>query len=187
MKWGWFAFIILLVSLVIVLSSAFAEEDAGASSSTFMMPSSLKVIEDSAFENTAPREVFLPDSMEYIGDRVFSGIPRLKTVYIPASVGYIGENAFAGQNGLVIVGIPGSYAQDWARQHGIRFVVMDVWITDAAEQVWRRRDTYCVKAFAILLAAAILKIRWLFEASWIPALTNPKEKPEMYPIEYDFP
>ena len=67
--------------------------------------------------------VKIPESVTYIGDDVFNICPNLISIQIPSSVTSIGEDAFYGcGDNLTIYGESQSYAQSYARQHGIRFV-----------------------------------------------------------------
>ena len=175
-----------IVAVCLALSSALAE-DHSLESSVLTMPSSLRIIEESAFENTAPTSVFLPESVEYIGDRAFAGTARLAVVFIPPKTQYIGENAFAGCDGLVIVGAPGSYAQKWAIEHGYRFVSMDVWLlikTDRSrfKELFRR-----VTIGEMLSPKDLDSLRYFFRSYIDSPDTDPKKRAELYPIEYDFP
>ena len=173
-----------LVMLFLTLSCACAEEDHRAFS-VFRMPTALQVIEEGAFENTSPNVVYLPDKVEYIGDRAIAGTP-LNAIFIPRSTIFIGKDAFADPSEMVIIGVPGSYAEDWARQHGYRFIYMDLWITDQTGhgQVWRLDSNRHWKS---ALPDGLEGMRWVFRFSSENSSTNPKDRPEMYPIEYDFP
>ncbi len=89
--------------------------------SSFKLPASLKVIEDSAFEGTAIVSVEIPETVSYIGDYTFADIPSLLGIRIPDTTTYIGKNAFAGSKQVTLTASSGSYARTWARENGIRF------------------------------------------------------------------
>ena len=179
-------FVAMLVLLLLALSQAYAEENHSGTS-VFNLPASLHTIAEGAFENTVPTRVRLYEMVEYIGDRAFAGTSKLVVVSIPQNTRYIGKDAFAGRDGLVIVGIPGSYAEDWARRHGYRFVHIDIWIDRKTErgryERWFVRGLVHEQSQSGDNESVRNHIGPFFENGY----ANPKEKPEMYPIEYDFP
>ena len=111
----WF-FMVLIVCLGFALTAA-AEEEEQIS----VLPGSLYLIEDGAFEGTALQSVHLSEGLEAIGDRAFAGNDLLFAVYIPESAQHIGQKAFDGADQVLISGDAGSYAQRWARENGYRF------------------------------------------------------------------
>ncbi len=88
---------------------------------TSMLPSSLKIIEDSAFEGTAITCIELPENVEEIRDYSFADIQTLRTISIPNKTKYIGKNALKGSNNVTITGAPKGYARAWAHENGIPF------------------------------------------------------------------
>lgn len=97
----------------------------------FTLPASLAVIEESAFEETAAERVQLPEGMLLIGERAFADVATLREVAIPLSVTNIGDTAFDGAAELVLTGTPGSYAQQWASEHGVSFMAAPCCATEA--------------------------------------------------------
>ena len=82
-------------------------------------------IADEAFKNNDIISVTIPDGYETIGDYSFSDIPSLE-ISIPRSVSFIGDHCFDGSN-VTINGYNGSYAEEYARNHSIKFLVIFEW------------------------------------------------------------
>ena len=90
-----------------------------ASITVFRLPGSVRKIEAGAFEGIAATHVSVPKSTVSIGSRAFADCPRLVMISIPASVTEIAGDAFAG-SALVMISCPaGSYAAQYAGEHGI--------------------------------------------------------------------
>lgn len=88
------------------------------SNTASVLPASLEVIEDEAFENcTYLRFVKIPGSVTYIGEDAFEECTNLTAVCIPASVRYIGEDAFEDCPLQYAEVSPGSYAAEWLLKH----------------------------------------------------------------------
>lgn len=87
----------------------------------FILPVSLEVIEEEAFEGTRIIWVEVPDTVSEIGDRAFANIKTLRVIKISARTNYISDSALAGSNGVTISAPSGSYARTWARSNGIPF------------------------------------------------------------------
>ena len=109
------------------LGYADAAENYIVQRSEFILPDSLQIIEDEAFEGTAVRTVILPDSFLFIGESAFGDIQTLREVYIPESTIFIADSAFLGESFYIIYGIAGSYAEDWAKEHNVPFEEADIW------------------------------------------------------------
>ncbi len=86
-----------------------------------VLPSSLTVIEESAFEGTALRNVQLPGSLAEIGDRAFADIPALQLIAMPDSLVFIGNEVLADDPLVIVEASTGSYARKWALRNGYRF------------------------------------------------------------------
>lgn len=90
------------------------------------LPNSLNKIGDGAFCGCAGLDnVVLPDSLTYIGAAAFGGCSNLSRLDVSKNVTYIGENAFSGCSNLVIYTTSGSYAETYAKEHGIAFQLTD--------------------------------------------------------------
>lgn len=66
-------------------------------------------------------EVTLNQEMEYIQTKAFAYCTSLHTVYVPSSVKKIADDAFIGCNQVRFTGVPGTYAEKYAKEHGIPF------------------------------------------------------------------
>ena len=87
-----------------------------------VLPAALERIEQEAFSNGTFRSVWIPDSVDSIGEGAFSGCEALRYVYIPSHVSAIEANAFDSESALTIIGTPGSAAEDYANANGLSFV-----------------------------------------------------------------
>ena len=123
------SFLLICIAIVIgfLLCIAIADE-AWQSQGVFVMPKSLISIEESAFENTGAHEIYISESVIYIGNNAFSNSNNLSKVFIPKATLYIGDNAFNGTNTkkLKVYGYTGSYAHKWATEHGLYFFRVDI-------------------------------------------------------------
>ncbi len=114
------------------------------------IPDGVETIGDYAFSGCKGlKSVTIPGSVTSIGIYAFSGCKGLTNVTIPEGVTSIGRVAFRGCTGLtsiilpkslttignymydalpentLIIGVPGSYAQQWAEEHGRAFTSVD--------------------------------------------------------------
>ncbi len=86
------------------------------------VPASVNAIAEEGFAGHDLSEVYIENGVGVIGDRAFYNCSNLFRVIIPPSITYIGEDAFTGcREDLVIYGEFGSYAEQWANEHGIIF------------------------------------------------------------------
>ncbi len=86
------------------------------------LPGNLKYICRSAFNFcTKLEKVVFPDGMRHIEFRAFRDCRALREVFIPESVGFIGEEAFYGCNKIKIICAKGSYAEQYAKDHNIKY------------------------------------------------------------------
>lgn len=74
--------------------------------------------------------IIIPDSVTYIGMGAFSGCISLESIIIPDSVTSIDDYAFYGCDNLTIYGYEDSYAQTYAKENSINFVVIEPIIGD---------------------------------------------------------
>ncbi len=89
--------------------------------SEFVLPESVEIIEEEAFEGTAIITIELPDTVKTIGDRAFANISTLRSIRIPLATKAIASTAFAGSNNVTINAVPNSYARKFARAQGLPF------------------------------------------------------------------
>ena len=87
--------------------------------STFVLPESLKIIEDEAFEGTSIFRLTLPESVTTIGARAFANISNLYLVTIPNATNYIDTTAFKGSINVTIQAAPNSYAKKYAKANNL--------------------------------------------------------------------
>lgn len=86
------------------------------------LPAMLKIIESEAFLNAPMVSVRCPDGLTTIESRAFAGCDQLRDIYLPDSVQYIAEDAFANVPQLTIHTPAGSIAEKWAKKQGITVV-----------------------------------------------------------------
>lgn len=89
------------------------------------LPGALTHIEEEAFSGGRFSDVHLPESTESIGALAFADCQRLVYIYIPQATEYIDPQAFENVTYLSIAGIPGSRAEQFAAEHGYRFIATD--------------------------------------------------------------
>ena len=120
-------YIVFFMSFCLLLLASHADsDDCGATRSVISLPLNLKIIEAEAFSGTVPDIVILQGIVEFIGERAFSDISTLSDIYIPQITEHIADNAFSGTD-VTIHGIEGSFADQWAKEHGFRFIHEDIW------------------------------------------------------------
>ena len=124
----------------------------------FQLPSSLQSIEEEAFEGTAAAQVVLFDHVRRIQSRAFADMPYLEAVFIPESVLWLGDGVFSGAQSLTIYGVPGSFAETYARENQFVFQSVHALIPSDSGSVFKVRSLSAV--FHILMAAAIV---WMYQ------------------------
>lgn len=83
---------------------------------------SVGLIAEEAFSYCPSLEqISLPEGLEKIGIRAFKECKNLKRVYIPESVTSISKTTFEGDENLIISCKKGSYAEEYAKENGIKF------------------------------------------------------------------
>lgn len=93
-----------------------------AGNAKFTLPSALESIEFDAFANIAANDIFLGESVVKIRECAFADRSKPIAIHIPDSVEYIAYGAFYGCKYVIVFGSVGSYAQDFATEHGYFFV-----------------------------------------------------------------
>lgn len=97
---------------------------AGCSALTYLtIPSTVIEIHSNVFfDSAALTTVVMEDGVVSIEDGAFSQCPVLTSVTIPESVAYISATAFDANPNLVFSLVEGSYADEWARELGVKAV-----------------------------------------------------------------
>jgi len=89
------------------------------------LPASLGAVKDSVFSGMASGYVVVDKKCKSIADNAFANCKSMKYIFIPSSVTSISETAFSGCGGFKILAPIGSYAQTYAREHGIAWIHKD--------------------------------------------------------------
>ena len=106
-------------SVTAIAGNAFSEY---TNLSSVSIPGSVRIIKDGAFcYCTALKSLVIPEGVYVIGNNVFSYCNGLKSITLPASVKSIGPNSFDDCEDLTISGYTGTYAEEYANEHGIKF------------------------------------------------------------------
>ncbi len=85
------------------------------------------VVCESAFEGCVNlAAAVMKFKVKKIGERAFAGCVNLRTVKIPPNVTAIADNAFEGCASAVFYCEAGSYALQWATEHGFKTVIMEL-------------------------------------------------------------
>lgn len=105
-----------------IASRAFADKDSLVS---VRLPETIRTIGTMAFSGCVKlTAVNIPQGTSLIDDYAFLGCKTLSNVTLPSSVTNIAENAFEGcSDNLTLYGESGSYAEQYARDNGIKFAV----------------------------------------------------------------
>ncbi len=112
---------------------------AGKTASSYTIPDSVMSIGTFAFDwCTSLTSVTIPDSVTSIGAYAFHFCNSLTSITIPSSVTSMGLYIFDGCSNLTIYGYTGSYAETYAEENGIPFVVLDEQEPDVGE--WMSGD-----------------------------------------------
>ena len=180
--------ILCLITLMLLspLATANAEAPTREKKSTFVLPVSLLLIEDEAFEGTAVGMLVIQDGLQRIGDRAFSDMPNLRAVYIPPSTTFIGKRAFPNNKDLAIYGVKGSYAEKWAGRHQIVFVAGELHeLFSAGETMLVSYKTSMEGMFRA--PEPNVDFRMTKRTADQEKSMRPQDRPELYPIVYRFP
>ena len=90
------------------------------------IPDAVFDLNDGVFEECEKlTEVYLPVELKTIGANTFHNCLRLVRLYIPETVNHIDDTAFTNCYFLVISAPKGSYAIEYAKTHGIKYVEIE--------------------------------------------------------------
>lgn len=107
-------------NVTIIGSSAF---EGCTSLTSITIPDEVTDIENYVFRGCDKiTSITIPDSVFGIGDGVFASCSSLTSITIPDNVTFIGEDAFDKCDSLTITAPKGSYAIEYAKAKGIRYI-----------------------------------------------------------------
>ena len=95
--------------------------DPNPYTATSMVPRSVSIIADSAFEGCSFDSFEVAAGTTMIGARAFANCTSLRKIVIHAKNVTIADDAFAGCTDLLIVAHKGSTAHQFAKEHGLEF------------------------------------------------------------------
>ena len=109
---------VLLMAVMLIGYVPASQADA----TVLNLPSSLKTIEEEAFEGSAASTVVIPDSVTQIEKHAFANCPNLTDVYIPGGDIWIDSNAFEGSTHVKLHVVYGTPAYTFALAKGIDYI-----------------------------------------------------------------
>ena len=98
------------------------------------LPDSLISIGSNAFVDVSLSRITLPDSLISIGRGAFNYCQSLTEITLPESLTSIGEDAFIDCYNLTLTVSEGSYAEQYAKENEIPYIILDESIADAGGQ-----------------------------------------------------
>ena len=94
--------------------------------SEICIPSSVSVLTEAAFANTAASQLRISEGVTAIAEGVFAGCDSLLLVILPDSLTSIAEDAFTGcANTVFMCSAANTAVRDWAAAHGIFVKLLD--------------------------------------------------------------
>ena len=87
------------------------------------LPGSLQSVGNNAFQSSGLTAITIPDGVTSIGVATFTGCCDLISVTLPGSVTAIGASAFEGCNSLTLTVNRGSFAEQYAKENQIPYVL----------------------------------------------------------------
>jgi len=95
--------------------------------SVSIIPNGVEVLSEAYGEGTEKAlTIYLPESVKRISAIGLFDNPNY-VIYIPASVEYIKDNDGVIVNGCKIITVSGSYAEQYAKEHGMNYEIVDGW------------------------------------------------------------
>ena len=125
---GWIEAVGTGTATVLVETSAGRQASAAVSvreMSLAELPENVKIVEENAFRGVNIERVIVPYGAEEIHDYAFAENENLQYISIPDSAQVIAENAFFGDSNICILCNKGSFAEQWAIEHGITHMLND--------------------------------------------------------------
>ena len=152
-----------------------------------VLPSSLLVIEDGAFEGTAFSAALLPDTVQSIGDRAFACMPGLHVLNMPDSLSAIGRDAFLGSEAVTLLGSPDSMARAYAEANGVPFQAVEEALPVPQNDPLLRRADFCPALFLLLAFLIVFMPR--MSGGSIPVFKplRWRKRAELHPLNLCFP
>ena len=96
--------------------------EADGSQSGFILPQSLTIIGEGAFEGIAAGCVEVSENVVSIEARAFADCKALREIHIPATVLKMSDQALEGCENVTVYGVKGSEAERFAQAAGFTFV-----------------------------------------------------------------
>lgn len=177
--------IILVTALLLLMLSALACAQAETEHG-LILPKSVRIIEEMAFEGTAASEVHMSEGVERIESRAFAEMPYLEKVEIPKSTRYIAEDTFSGNESIRMGVVPGSFAEKWAKKHGFSHYYTVFCIPGLNTYILGCLLICLFASYAEMLEDLIRKVKARSSAEKEKHVA-PKDRPESYPLELVFP
>ena len=150
------------------------------------LPSSLQVIEESAFEGTGALVVALPEGVRVIQQHAFANAVQLMHINLPGTVESLGEDIFEGDRSVTIHGRPDSKAQDYARRYRIRFRSLDVILAPIQDDMLHKKQMIVFFMLAQLLAVALCAL-YTGRRNGETRLIRRRIRLGLYPLDWCFP
>ena len=130
------------------------------------LPSQISAIPKEFFRDCVKlSDVVIPDSVTTIEAEAFKNCKKLASVVVPKNVISIDESAFVGCNtkSLVIHGICGSYAEQFAKEHNIKFDIVEnkvvvPTICESCGTKLKKDDKFCHECGAKVVAKPFVSI-----------------------------
>ena len=179
--------IFIAVSVLSPFYAIGAKKTDFGSNGTFVLPSSLTIIENEAFEGTAVETIVFQECLVSIGSKAFGNIAPLTDVYISETTTYIADSAFSAADDLTIHGVDGSNAEDWAREHELPFVIDDIWHWYMVPNSVRQHNAQINLVYRYIAALLSVICYTVFKYGYYQVRSRrPQDRPELNSIDYCF-